>query len=387
MSYHLKELDFDQHNEEVRIVWDAFNAGTPLRVPVILGINPRVYLLNPELNTEGITFEQYSKDPDVMAQVQMRSQHYVRHNMLQDAEMGPPRDGWAIYPDFQNYYEAAWLGSRVEYRPGQVPDAGPILNDDNKRMLMDRGVPDPLNEGVMGQHWRFYEHFQKHQHQYTYEGLPVASVQPSCMGTDGPFTVAACLRGATQLCTEVYEDPGYVHELLQYVTEAAICRIRAFRRQLGHEERPKAFGFADDSIELLSLEAYKEFVLPYHKMLISELAGEGPHFIHLCGNVDRHMRTIKSELNVNCWDAGFPMDYAAVRNALGPDFRIHTGPRISTLLHGTPEEVAAETRHILESGITEGGQFVMREANNLSPRTPVENVAAMYETTRNCGKL
>jgi uroporphyrinogen-III decarboxylase len=181
---------------------------------------------------------------------------------------------------------------------------------------------------------------------------------------------------------EIYEDPDYVHELLKYVTEATITRIKAMRERLGQEIKPKAFGFADDSIELLSVDVYREFVLPYHKMLVAELAGDGPHFVHLCGNVDRHMPTIKQELNVNAWDAGFPMDHAGMRSALGSEFRIQTGPTVSLLLHGTPDEVAAETRRILESGITEGGQFIMREANNLSPCTPAENVAAMFQEVR-----
>ncbi len=388
MSYYLTDIDFEKHNEEQRRVWEAFGAGKPVRVPVMLGINPRIYLLNPELNTEGITFEQYSEDPDVMARVQMRSQHYVRHHMLQDAEMGPfdslrtPADGWTIYPDFQNYYEAAWFGAQVEYRAGQVPDTRPMLNSDNKRMLFDRGIPHPFEDGIMARTWAFYEHFLEHRESYFYEGAPVAHVNQSCTGTDGPFTVAANLRGATELCMEIYEDPDYVHELLDYVTEATIARIRAMRERLGQEIRPQALGFADDSIELLSVETYREFVLPYHEKLIAELAGDGPHSIHLCGNVDRHMPTIKQKLNVMTWDAGFPMGYAGVRRTLGPEFRIHTGPRVSLLLHGTPDEVAAETRRILESGITEGGQFIMREANNLSPCTPVENVAAMYGAAR-----
>jgi uroporphyrinogen-III decarboxylase len=48
--------------------------------------------------------------------------------------------------------------------------------------------------------------------------------------------------------------------------------------------------------------------------------------------------------------------------------------------------VDAECKRILESGIAEGGRFILREANNLSPRTPVENVAAMYEAGTKYGR-
>lgn len=385
MSYYLYGIDFQKHNEEVKQVWDAFNAGKPIRVPVTLGINPRIYLLNPELNKEGVTFKDYSEDPDLMAKVQMQSQHYVRHNMLQDMEMGLPKDGWYVYVDLQNTYESGWFGAEVEYRDGQVPDTWPILSEDNKRMLFDKGIPDPFKDGIMAKNWRFYEHMKANLSNYVYEGVQAARVALAGLGTDGPFTMAANLRGGTELCIEMYTDPDYVHGLLRYITEATIHRIKSLRQALGQELKPKSFFFADDSIEMLSLDMYKEFVLPYHKMLVSELGGEGPHGIHLCGDVGRLMPTLKEELNLNTWDAGFPVDYAGVRKALGPDFRINTGPTVALLLNGTPEEIDAECKKILESGITEGGRFVLIEANNLSPCTPVENVAAMYQAAKKYG--
>lgn len=370
----------------MRHVWDAYHAGKPTRVPVILGVNPRILLLNPELNTEGISFRQYTEDADTMARMQLQSQYYIRHHLLQDAEMGPPKDGWHIGVDLQNYYEAAWFGAPVEYRDGQVPDTSPILTDDRKRMLFDQGVPDPFTGGMMAHAWRLYEQMKANMASYSHAGLPVLGVGlPAGFGTDGAMTVACSLRGATEFCLDFYEDPDYARELLRYITEATIQRIRALRKQFGQDAKPACWGFADDSIELLSVDMYKEFVLPFHKQLLGELAGEGPHSIHLCGNVDRLMPTLKRELNINVWDAGFPVDYGAVREALGPDFQIHTGPKVSTLVHGSPEQVKAASKLILESGIAVGGRFLLREANNLSPCTPVENVAAMYESARKYG--
>ena len=52
---------------------------------------------------------------------------------------------------------------------------------------------------------------------------------------------------------------------------------------------------------------------------------------------------------------------------------------------GTPADVRAETKRILQSGVMDGGKFVLREGNNLAPRTPPENVAAMYEACKESG--
>ena len=58
--------------------------------------------------------------------------------------MGMP-DGWDVSVDFQNYYEAAWWGAEVCYRSGQVPDTHPFLNLDNRNLLFDRGIPEPVS--------------------------------------------------------------------------------------------------------------------------------------------------------------------------------------------------------------------------------------------------
>ncbi len=381
------DIDFAAHNEEVKRVWDAYHAGRPTRVPVILGLNVRYYLFSPWLNPRGVSFEEYSEDPEVMLETQLEFQHYVRHNLLSDADMGMPAEAWpGVQVDLQNYYEAAWFGCPVHYREGQVPDTSPILGDDNKRMLFDRGIPDPFTGGIMAKNVRFLEHLSERIRDYAYMGLPVRGVSPSGMGTDGPFTAAANLRGATEICLDIYEDPDFVRELLDYITEATIVRIKAWRERLGHDPRPRNWGFADDSIQLLSTETYREFVLPCHKRLVSELAGDGPHSIHLCGDATRHFKTIRDELNVNGFDTGYPVDFAWLREELGPDVHINGGPTVAFLQRTTPEEVRDEVRRILSTGVTEGGKFVLREANNMSPGIPEENIAAMYYAAKEFGR-
>lgn len=383
----MPDIDFKAHNEEVKAVWDAYRAGKPIRVPVVFGVNVRYYFFSPWLNPKGLTFQEYTEDPDLMLETQLEFQHYVRHNLLSDAEMGMPSEAWpGVHIDLQNYYEAAWFGCPVHYREGQVPDTSPILADDNKRMLFDAGIPDPFTGGIMAKNARFYEHLLERVKDYTFMGLPVGWVLPSGCGTDGPFTAAANLRGATEICLDIYEDPDYVRELLDFITEATIARIKAWRERLGHDMKPQVWGFADDSIQLLSTQTYREFVLPCHKRLLLELAGNGPHSIHLCGDATHQFKTIRDELNVNCFDTGYPVDFAWLREELGPDVHINGGPTVGFLLRATPAEVRDEVRRILSTGITEGGKFVLREANNVSPGIPEEKIAAMYHAAKEFGK-
>ena len=373
-----RRLDIAAHNDAARALWDAYLQGTPERVPLRLGINPRFILLDPALNPEKVTFHEYTTDPELMLQIQLRFQCWVRHAIVQDADLGLP-EGWGVAPDLQNYYEGAWLGCELFFHEDEVPDCRPWLHDDNKRQIFDCGIPDPMGEGL-ARNIKYYRYFKRREEQgFEFMGRPLTSVGLAASGTDGPFTVACNLRGASELCLDLYQDPDYVRELLAFITEAAIVRINAYRQFLEQPLKTQSWGFADDSIELLSVEAYKEFVLPHHRRLLETFGEGGPHSIHLCGDAQRHFPILQQELNIQSFDTGFPVDFGWVRRTLGPEAWINGGPSVQLLLLGTPEEVTEETKRILASGVTEGKRFMLREGNNLAPRTPLANLDAFYQ--------
>ena len=379
-------MDFEKHNAEVREVWKTYNAGRPIRVPMVLGISARYLMFNDDANPRRLSFTEYSNDPDVMLQCRLAQQWWIRRHMVHDAEMGPPAKGWSIGVDFQNYYEAVWFGCPLEYRHNEVPDARPFLTDDRKRLLFDRGLPHPFG-GLMGKNKEFYEHMKRRQAEgFTYRGLPIASVSPCGLGTDGPFTIACCLRGATELCLDLYEDPRYAEELLDFITDATIARIKEWRKYLGQPEMTDAWGFADDSVQLLSCDLYRRFVLPRHKGLVAAFARKGPNSVHLCGDAYRHFKILREELNITSFDTGFPIDLAKATRELGPDVRLQGGIHVTTLRDATPQAVREECRRILLSGVKANKRFVFREANNLAPHTPLENIQAMYDAVKEFGR-
>jgi len=378
--------DLEKHNERQRQLWEAYARGEPPRVPVRFGFNPRFVLLDPELNPERVTFKEYTEDPELMLQIQVRFQCWLRHAVPQDAEMGLPQEGWSVGPDFQNYYEGAWLGCEVFWHDDEVPDCAPWLRGERKHEIFRRGTPD-LHGGLMAKNLEYYEYFKRRQQEgFEFLGLPLANVGLAMGGTDGPFTVACNLRGATEICLDIYEDPDYVHALLGFITQATIARIQTIRRHLGQPLQTQGWAFADDSIELLSQETYREFVFPYHRQLVETFSNGGPNSIHLCGDASRHFLFLRDELKVMSFDTGFPIDFGAVRRTLGPEVTLYGGPSIQLLLHATPQAVREECRRILQSGVTEGKRFVLREGNNMAPRTPLENIAAVYQAAQEYGR-
>lgn len=381
----LANLRFDEHNAEVRQMWAAHQSGSPYRVPIILGTNTRYYLQNRSANPEGIDFQRFSEDPDVMFEALLRHQRWSRMNLLQDAELGPP-DVWRISVDFQNYYEAAWFGCPIEYRRGEVPDTRPAFVAEPER-VMDRGLPDPFG-GIMARGLEYHERFVERASREEYLGLPIEVGAPWFgLGSDGVMTVACNLFGPVFVCTALADEQERIHRLFDFITEATIARMAAWRRRFGIAYPQDGFGIADDSIALISSRMYREHILPYHRRVYDTFGTAVGRSIHLCGNATRHFLTLRDHLGIRSFDTGFPVDFGRLRQQLGPSVRILGGPHVELLRLGTPAQVRAEVRRILSSGVLEGGLFVLREGNNLAPGTPLENTEAMYRAGRKLGVL
>jgi hypothetical protein len=380
--------DFEKHNAEVKATWDAYRAGSPTRTPMIIGTNVRFSLANPDVNTENLSFEKYMSDPQIMLDFQAKHHHWIRHHIPQDMEMGLPSVGWNLGVEFQNIYEAAWFGCPIEYHDDQVPDTRPILDSDaTKNLLFERGQPDPFS-GLMQKNWEFYDFLKNKQNEgWTYQGRPIASVNPCGLGTDGPLTVACNIRGATEFMTDLIEDPEYALKLMDFITTGTIRRIQAYRARLGLPlKNTEAWGFADDSVQLISTGMYQEMILPFHQRLKEALSEAPKTSIHLCGDSTRHFQFLRDNMGITSFDTGFPVNFSKLREHIGPDVEILGGPQVALLISASAKEIYEESKRILTSGIRNGGRFVFREGNNLPPGVPLENLHAMYAAAKEFGQ-
>ena len=388
------KLDIAGHNEESAAVWKAFREGNPVRVPVSVAGSIRVYLQNPELNTRGWTFRDFFENLDVQIAAQVEYEKWRRFNVLCDHEMGMPRDGWSVFADFQNSLDSAWMGCPVVYPGGALPDTLPTLAK-NKQALYD--MPEQVEDGgLFSRAVEFYDAMLEASQEREYYGLPV--LPPAFApgeNTDGPLDLAYKLRGADNLLVDMLTDETYYHDLMGYVTENLIRRMKRMReyrwkrrpdsRDKG-EYRRDGFFFADDAIALISRDHYREFVYPYHKRIFDEFSTGKAAAMHLCGDATRHFKYISDKLNVSLFDTGFPVDHGALRRELGPGVTIQGGPTVMLVQCGTPQAIAGEVERICGSGVMDGGKFVMIAANNMAPMTPVENIEALYEATKAYGR-
>ncbi|MBS7648789.1 hypothetical protein KEJ17_03995, partial [Candidatus Bathyarchaeota archaeon] len=182
----------------------------------------------------------------------------------------------------------------------------------------------------------------------------------------------------------LYLNRGLAEEFLWFITESIIERMKAWHRLLKISFPYEGFGFADDSIQLLSPKAYKEFVLPLHRKIVNTFCSRRPS-IHLCGAVIQHLKTLREEFNISSIDTGFPLDLGKAREILGEDVVIQGGVRVTTLKQGPLSKIEDEVKSIFGSGVAKGKRFIFRDANNVAPNTPVEHLNFTYELVKRIG--
>ena len=400
MGFYLSDkVDFKKHNEAVRQLWKDYAERRHTRIPVSVGGSIRNLLSNPEVNTTGFTFKDFFTKAEAQVRCQLAYQHYVQHNILCDREMGLPDTQWVLRLDYQNSYDQAWFGCPLIYfSDTDVPDTTEVLKE-HPEALYAWGDPDPFwgRGDFMKMAMAVYEGMRTIcQKGFEFHGLPVKPPTGfPCAGTDGVFDCAIKLRGAVEIMTDMYDNPKYFHDLMDYITRNVIRRMKAHREWAwdhdpdyqGDRKHKGGFFYADDSIAMLSQEQFKEFILPYMRRIFDEFHDGNGCSIHLCGNATHHFKFLADTFNVKSFDTGFPVDHGWLREQLGPDIQISGGPTIMTVKEGPVTAIESEVKRICESGVMRGGKFLLIAANNLAPCTPVEHLQALYEAGKTCGRL
>ena len=379
-------VDIKRHNEEVQFVMDSFRENRPVRVPLQINGSITNYFFNPDLNTRRLSFEEYFKEPETQILAQLEYQHWLRHHVVCDREMGLP-EYWQLSVDFQNSYDASWAEAPLIYIEGYLPDTAPIFAD-RREKLYDMPKLLPIDGGVIGEGIAFIDYMEEYCKTREFMGRPVAPPR-NYTGElcDGVFDLAYKLRGAENLLLDMMDEDGYYEDLMDWITDNLIRRMRALRAMhLARWGDAPGFGFADDAIAMISHDMYKRYVLPYHKRIFDAFSGGQKCMVHLCGANMHHYGELIKELPINAFDTGFPVDHGLLRKLVGPDITLYTGPTVMLLQSGNANEIREEVKRILQSGVTEGGKYVMIAANNMAPCTPVENILTLYETVRAYGR-
>jgi len=183
----------------------------------------------------------------------------------------------------------------------------------------------------------------------------------------GPFALSAKLFGFDNLFPWIITEPGYVHTIMEKMTDLA---IRYANAQVEAGADAILLGEATCSGDLISPDTYRDFILPYHQRLCAAIAA--PTILHICGNSSGHVPYI-AETGTNAYSFDEGLDMEPARKYLkGKVALIGYVPTVEALLQGTPEIVYQSSLECLGNGVD-----ILAPGCSVPQHTPMENIAAM----------
>lgn len=187
----------------------------------------------------------------------------------------------------------------------------------------------------------------------------------------------------------------YVYQIFERQCQIGLANLAKIYEAVGNRVTialVSATDFGMQSGPLVSPQTYRELFMPFHRRVNDWVHQHTPWktFIHSCGSV---MGLIEDFI-----EAGFDilnpvqcsaalMDPVELKHRFGERVTFWGGG-VDTqhiLPTGSPEEVRAQVRERLNI-FGPGGGFVFNTIHNVQPKTPIQNVLAMYETVREYGR-
>ena len=136
----------------------------------------------------------------------------------------------------------------------------------------------------------------------------------STFDLQGPLNTLSLIWDQDNMMVSMYENPDSLHEALSKVTQLLVRNIECLYRRIPNIEAPLwpfiwlppdiGIGITEDYMPLLSPELYREFGLPYVKILSDRFKGL---FIHCCGEFTHQIDNLcNSDINIIGMEFAYP---------------------------------------------------------------------------------
>ena len=187
------------------------------------------------------------------------------------------------------------------------------------------------------------------------------------------------LRGMENFMCDFYENPDFVHELLNTIADYNLAQIaEALKYDID------AVTFGDDWGQQRGLQMspahWHEFIYPVLQRMYGFCHAHGKKvMIHSCGDVDELFDDLIAA-GVNCFNPFQPevMDvFELMRHYRGRLTFLGGLSTQRTLPFGTTDKVRRESRRLIESG--RAGSYIFAPAHAVEGDVPIENIMAFIE--------
>ncbi len=326
----------------------AFKREYADRVPVtaILGLF--------QARLAGIPIKEFLTKADKLAGAVIQSYHILH------------TDNVMIYGD--SYLEAEAIGDDLEFREAAPPWVKKYALKEKNR-LAKLNLPDPKKDKRLPAYLEACERVAS-----TIKDAGIVGL------VNGPWNIAANLRGVEELLYDTMDDPKFVHELMRFTTEAA----KSFADAQWQVGVGVSFAEAAASCSVISPSIYREFVKPYHIELVSYCKKKraGPS-MHICGYIDPIMEDVVAT-GVGLLSIDAP---SSLRKLIEiSQKKVVAMGNVATVLfaEGTKAEIEEAVKNCLEIG-AKGSAFVLSSGCEIPYHSSLENVQYFLEAGRKYG--
>jgi uroporphyrinogen-III decarboxylase len=181
----------------------------------------------------------------------------------------------------------------------------------------------------------------------------------------GTWSLALFFRGFTQMYYDVYDNPNFVKEFLDFLAEARISWEKQRCEFLGKKPTDLDNWFSNNYVDyrfvhasdqysdevdgnMISRESYKELIFPSEKK-VADFYGR-TFYYHSCGNLTKILDPLATLPNLGILHVSSWTDLKTAREMTGENVIIQKvlHPE-DEVMHATPEKIRSRTREILEA--------------------------------------
>jgi hypothetical protein len=202
----------------------------------------------------------------------------------------------------------------------------------------------------------------------------------------GPWELAVEARGLVALSTDIYDRPGFVHDLMRFCTDW----LKGFYRRLG-ETGIDSIAMDETWVGVgIAPQHYREFMLPYETELV-QAAHDAGYLVsfHDCGRASLLLEDIADtgadavETLTSGRSSG-DVDLADAKRRIGDRVCLMGGFDEHLLYERDARSVREEVRRCLDAAM-EGGGYVLRSTGQIFDAKP-GLIEVMCETAREYGR-
>ena len=250
----------------------------------------------------------------------------------------------------------------------------PLAGDEDK--LAHYQIPDPTDPAL-------YKPMERILDRYGKDYWIVGSCQCSI------FEASWYLRGLDQFMMDLALSPDYVNALMDKVMEFPRQALKQYIK-MGVDMVWMGDDVSTQRNMMISPDMWREYLKPRYAMLFQEFKQLNPNIkiaYHSCGNCEDILPEM-IEIGLDVLNPIQPMaiDPLMVKRKFGKDLTLFGAMDVQKVMPtGTPAEVDAETKRLIE-GCAPGGGFILAGAHHLQSDTGLANIDAFYAGGKKYGR-